>query len=150
MRLASALGLLAILSCTETGLSSGIPPADSGVQDDSDGTGAGDASAGADNRLSGNCINEAFDAGEQSCRYALPLPCQPCINCAPLQPGYDGGCAAPDISIFNWRGGGVDTSLRYPVGCAVYLPTENPYYLGGAQECDCSTLIGSPAWTCPI
>jgi hypothetical protein len=150
MRIASALGLLAVLSCTETSLSGGIPPADSGFQDDSGGTGSGDASAGADNRLSGNCINERFDAGAQSCRSTLPLPCQPCINCAPLRAGNDGGCAAPDISIFGWHGGGVDTSLRYPVGCVVYLPTENPHYPGGAQECSCSAEIGFPTWECPI
>ena len=101
----------------------------------------------------GGAAGSGGDAGFKSCSGKLPLPSKPCIDCAPLPAGDSGGCAAPDISIFNWHGGGVDTSLRYPVGCTVYLPTENPYYPGGPQPCSCSAFGGpnaAPSWACPI
>ena len=91
------------------------------------------------------------DGTFNGCSYKLPLPEKPCIACAPLPAGDTSGCAAPDISAFNWHGGGVDTSLRYPVGCTVYLPTENPYYPGGPQSCSCGVFVGgAPTWSCPI
>jgi hypothetical protein len=103
---------------------------------------------------SSKCINVSPDAGPNACSFSLPLPCTPCIACAPLSPGDTSGCGPPDISIFDWRGGGVDTSLRYPAGCTVFLPTENPYYPGGPQPCSCSTEPGSPDgganWLCGI
>ena len=143
MRGLIVLGLAFVLSCGQAALKGGISTSDSGA---TGGAGGGSANSG----IGGDCINEAFDAGPNSCSSSLPLPCRPCINCAPLQPGDDGGCAAPDISIFGWHGGGVDTLLRYPVGCQVYLPTQNPYYPGSPQPCGCQTLTGSAAWECPI
>ena len=108
--------------------------------------------AGCGSGDSGGCTNTPPDAGANSCSFSLPLPCKPCIACAPLPPGDTGGCGPPDISIFSWHGGGGDTSLRYPVGCTVYLPTENPYYPGGPQSCDCATEPpdAGPFWECPI
>jgi len=140
------LSFLAVLSCGQTALTDG----DRGAAGGAGGTGLGGSSGDANNGTGGNCVDEAFDASAKSCSYSLPLPCKPCINCAPLRPGDDGGCGAPDISIFDWHGGGVDTSLRYPIGCEVLLPTENPYYPGGPQPCSCSTLLESPTWSCPI
>lgn len=101
-----------------------------------------------------DCTNILPDAGANTCSSGLPVPCKPCIACAPLPHGDKSGCAAPDIAIFAWPGGGVDTSLRYPVGCAVFLPTQNPYYPGSPQTCGChSDLLppdAGPSWICPI
>ena len=99
----------------------------------------------------GGAAGSSSDASFNGCSYKLPLPSKPCIDCAPLPAGDTSGCGAPDISIFTWHGGGVDTSLRYPVGCTVYLPTENPAYPGGPQPCSCSGFSNpNPRWTCPI
>jgi hypothetical protein len=116
----------------------GLTGTDGGSTSTIGGTGGGDAAA--------NCTNERPDAGANSCSATLPLPCKPCIACAPASSGGTGVCAAPDIAMFDWLGGGVDTSLRYPVGCAVYLPTQNPYYPGGPQICYCNQ---AGEWVCP-
>lgn len=136
--------LLAATSCGQTALT-GVD----GGGDDSD-TSLGGNGGNPDNRLGDNCINEAFDAGANSCSESLPLPCQPCINCAPLQPGDTGGCPAPNGPLLHWGGGGVDMSLRYPVGCQVFMPTLGPMSPNGPVSCYCSTLLGSPGWGCPI
>jgi hypothetical protein len=147
MREMTILLFLAVLSCGQTALTDG----EGGAAGFAGGAGSGGSGGAAGSGIGSNCIDEAFDAGAQSCSYTLPLPCKPCVNCAPLQPGDNGGCGAPDISIFDWHGGGVDTSLRYPVGCDVLLPTENPFYPGGPQPCICSTMLdSSPIWQCPI
>jgi|SRR5450631_1561328 len=141
MRVPTVLLFLAATSCGQTAFTS--------VDGGGDDVVANPVGRGGnpDNRLAGNCFEETFDAGASSCSNSLPLPCKPCINCAPMQPG-DSGCRAPDISILGWQGGGVDLSLRYPVGCVVYLPAEG--YYGGPQPCICSTQTGSPSWVCPI
>lgn len=119
-----------------TSLSGAVPPAKDG---------------GVDSKPSStNCTVEIYSGNVNDCQYALPLPCAPCIACYPLAPGDNGGCAAPDLSMFDWKGGGVDMTLRYPVGCSVYLPTQNPYYPGGAQICTCTSIVGMPtSWICP-
>ncbi len=150
MRAVTVLGLLAVLSCERTSLRSGVSPGDARAAGGFSETGSGGVGGSANNAIGGNCINEAFDAGPNSCSYSLPLPCEPCINCAPLPPGDDGGCAAPDISIFDWHGGGVDKSLRYPLGCVVYVPTQDPYYPGGPQTCSCITGLTTPTWVCGV
>ena len=96
----------------------------------------------------GTCVNQVWAGGANDCSSSLPLPCAPCIACDPLPSGSSGGCGAPGISIFSWHGGGVDTSLSYPVGCVVRLPTENPYYPGGPQDCQCDA--DTLSWLCPI
>ena len=97
--------------------------------------------------LSRTCVNQVWTGGANDCPYGLPLPCAPCIACDPLPSGSSGGCPAPDITIADWHGGGVDLSLRYPVGCVVTLPTE---YAG---PCDCIADlpdITAPFWSCPL
>jgi hypothetical protein len=144
MRLLTMLLFLAATSCGQTALNDV-----DGGGDDAD-TGLGGSGGNPDNHLSGNCIDEAFDAGASSCSDSLPLPCKPCINCAPLQPGDSGGCPAPDGPLLHWGGGGVDMSLRYPVGCQVFIPTLGPMSPSGPVSCYCSTQMGSPDWACPI
>ena len=97
-----------------------------------------------------SCTVQVFSGNVSDCSTKLPVPCSPCIACAPFAPGDTGGCGAPDISLWSWKGGGVDMTLRYPVGCTVYLPTENPYYRGGPQPCTCSLFASSPTWSCPL
>ncbi len=96
------------------------------------------------------CTVQVFSGNLSDCSPRLPLPCSPCIACAPLAVGDTGGCGAPDIKLFSWDGGGVDMSLRYPVGCTVYLPTDNPFYPGGPQTCACDGSISPPTWICPV
>jgi hypothetical protein len=98
--------------------------------------------------LSRTCVNQVWTGGANDCPSGLPLPCAPCIACDPLPSGSSGGCGAPGISIHNWHGGGVDLSLRYPVGCVVTLPTENPAYPGGPQPCGCDA--DELSWLCPL
>jgi hypothetical protein len=98
--------------------------------------------------LSLTCVNQVWTGGANDCPSGLPLPCAPCIACDPLPSGSSEGCPAPDISIHNWHGGGVDLSLRYPVGCVVTLPTENPAYPGGPQPCGCDA--DELSWLCPL
>lgn len=93
------------------------------------------------------CTVQVYNGNVGDCSSRLPLPCAPCIACYPLPAGDTGGCGAPDLKFFNWNGGGVDTSLRYPTGCNVFLPTENPFYPGGAQQCTCDASAG---WMCPV
>jgi hypothetical protein len=120
-----------------TTLSGTTPPTNDGGADATDAT--------------PSCTVQVFKGNVSDCSGTLPLPCSPCIACYPLAPGDNGGCAAPDLSMFDWKGGGVDMSLRYPVGCSVYLPTQNPYYPGGAQSCTCTSIVGMQAsWICPI
>lgn len=112
------------------------------------------ASPGADATASDRsaCVEKTYRTSESDCS-GLPLPCSPCIACEPLAPGDVSGCSAPDIAIFDWGGGGVDPSLRYPTGCNVYLPTGNPYWDGLPQACFCDPFIADgslPAWACPI
>jgi hypothetical protein len=99
-----------------------------------------------------SCTVQVFKGNVSDCSGTLPLPCSPCIACYPLAPGDTGGCEAPNLSLFSWKGGGVDMTLRYPEGCNVYLPTENPYYPGGPQDCTCSRFgaTATPSWACPI
>jgi hypothetical protein len=98
--------------------------------------------------LSGTCVNQVWTGGANDCPSGLPLPCAPCIACDPLPSGSSGGCGAPGISIHNWHGGGVDLSLRYPVGCIVTLPTESSFGPGGPQPCQCEA--DTLSWNCPI
>jgi hypothetical protein len=98
--------------------------------------------------LSRTCVNQVWTGGANDCPSGLPLPCAPCIACDPLPSGSSGGCGAPGISIHNWHGGGVDLSLRYPVGCVVTLPTENPAGPGGPQPCGCDA--DTLSWICPL
>ena len=98
--------------------------------------------------LSRTCVNQVWTGGANDCSSSLPLPCAPCIACDPLPTGSTGGCPAPDISIVTWHGGGVDLSLRYPVGCVVTLPTENSAYPGGPQPCNCDA--DALSWLCPL
>jgi len=112
--------------------------------------GVGGTSSGG---INDGCINETFHGSANDCSHGLPLPCTPCIACNPLPSGNAGGCDAPDIAIFSWPGGGVSSSLRYPAGCTVYLPTENPDYPGGPQTCTCEAPFAvepGPYWTCPF
>ena len=153
-----------LVTCAGVFLAScGRSPMPEAPEDDaSAGSGTGGASgsttlakggSGGVTNATGGAIGSSSDAGREGCSYSLPLPRKPCIDCAPLPTGDTSGCAAPDFSIFDWHGGGVDTSLRYPVGCAVVLPTENPYYPGSPQTCFCSSSFAppeGPGWTCPI
>ena len=40
----------------------------------------------------------------------------------------------------------------YPRGCMVYLPTQNPYYPGPGQACDCTNVPGETQlrWLCGL
>jgi len=106
------------------------------------GAGGGDAAP--------NCTNERPDAGANSCSFTFPVPCKPCIACAPLLPGDASGCGAPDFPFGDWPGGGVDTSLRYPEGCNVVLPTGS--YYDSPQTCYCDAAFGTPfpGWWCGL
>ena len=98
------------------------------------------------------CVEDVYHGGVNDCPHELPVPCKPCIACDPLPPGDASGCAAPDFAFYDWPGGGVDTSLYYPVGCAVQLPTENLTYPGAPQGCGCAgpTFIDvNDGWLCP-
>jgi len=91
----------------------------------------------------------------QSCPTGEPLPTSPCFTCDPLPAGADAGCGAPLPSIFGWDGGGIPDGQRYPVGCRVALPVENPNFPGGPQTCSCTSNppdggSGYTAWSCPI
>lgn len=114
--------------------------------------GAGGASGGA---TSTGCVNETYRGGTNDCSYGLPLPCAPCFACNPLPVGDNSGCAAPTGRLAGWQVVGVDPSLRYPLGCTVFLPEENPFYPGGPQTCDCDDTgpgarprVGMPFMRC--
>lgn len=94
------------------------------------------------------CVEEPIDAGV--CPRGLPVPCRPCLDCAPLPTGETGGCGAPDVFIFDWRGGDVDESLRYPVGCSVALPTVDPLDPVRPLRCVCGELKtpNGYVWSC--
>jgi len=83
-----------------------------------------------------------------ACPTGLPLPAEPCFTCDPLPPGSSGGCGSVPKP-FGWDGG-TPNSSRYPQGCIVYLPVENPFYPGGPQSCNCEEFPGQGlTWICP-
>ena len=123
----------------------GDSTSDAAVVASKDMAGTGDEVA---NRV---CVDQAYGVGS-GCSSKLPPPCKLCIACDPLLQGASSGCAAPDISKFDWPGGGVDRSLRYPESCVVYLPTGNPYYWGETLSCFCTSEFSTqgPVWACRL
>jgi hypothetical protein len=86
-----------------------------------------------------------------ACPTGKPLPRQPCFTCAPLPSGADGGCGGPIPALWGFDGGPTPDGGRYPLGCHVALPVENPFYPGGPQYCSCEALLPTgPSWLCPI
>jgi hypothetical protein len=80
-----------------------------------------------------------------------PLPAAPCFTCDPLPADVPGGCGAPLPMLWGWDGSGVPEGRRYPLGCIVLLPVENPFYRGTAQACDCADVISSGVtWQCGL
>jgi hypothetical protein len=108
-----------------------------------------DAQADATPGRDGGAIDSAADA--LVCPTGKPLPRQPCFTCAPLPSGTDGGCGGPIPGLWGFDGGPTPDGGRYPLGCHVALPVENPFYPGGPQYCSCEALpMTDPRWLCPI
>ena len=93
-------------------------------------------------------------ADARTCPEGKPAPdAAACYTCDPLPAGSDAGCGGPIPALWGFDGGPTPEGRRYPVGCGVALPVENPFYPGGPQFCSCTTLLqidGSPRWLCPI
>jgi hypothetical protein len=76
---------------------------------------------------------------------SVPPPKEPCFECDPLPPGSQGGCASPPQG-----GNATPSTLRYPQGCKVVLPTTSSFYPGAGLECTCEEFPGQGlTFICP-
>lgn len=75
-------------------------------------------------------------------------------TCQPLPAGTPDTCGEAPRTFWGWTTSAPPSDARYPIGCGVSFPVQNPYYPGPNQSCECNRVLsgptGAPTWACPI
>lgn len=96
-------------------------------------------------------LSLSFTACPASSNQCPPVPDQTVVTCAP-QPLDAGGCVGLPQNPWGPNPDMGEPTNRYPLGCGVDFPNDNPYYpCSGPQQCVCSNAIADMSrWICPL